>query len=171
MMAVTIVSATSVAAHETEIPAASTEDRGELSSMSCPIDGDSSFFDDWGDARSGGRRHQGVDMVSDRGTPIVAVVAGSAQLKFSNAGGRSVWLTSAAGNKFFYTHLDGWAGESREVEQGEVIGFVGSSGNAGGPHLHFEIHPGGTPENPFPLTDQACSQPTENPAPAVGWWR
>ena len=171
MMAGTIMSATSVAAHGPASPAPSTVERGELSVMSCPVDAESSFFDDWGDGRSGGRRHQGVDMVADRGAPIVAAVAGSAEFKFSGAGGKSVWLTTDAGNKFFYAHLDDWAGESREVERGEVIGFVGSSGNAGGPHLHFEIHPGGTPENPFPRTDQACSEPTENPDPVVRWWR
>ena len=169
IMSATIMSATSVAAHETPSPAPFTVERGELSAMSCPVDGVSSFIDDWGAGRSGGRRHKGVDMVSDRGIPIVAALAGSADFKNSRAGGKSVWLTTAAGNKFFYAHLDDWAGESREVARGEVIGFVGSSGNARGPHLHFEIHPGGTPENPFPLTDRACSEPIETPARVIFW--
>lgn len=164
-----IMSATSVAAHQAPSPAPLTVERGELSAMSCPVDGVSSFIDDWGAGRSGGRRHKGVDMVSDRGTPIVAALGGSAEFKHSRAGGKSVWLTTAAGNKFFYAHLDGWAGESREVERGEVIGFVGSSGNARGPHLHFEIHPGGTPENPFPLTDRACAEPIAMPASVIFW--
>jgi murein DD-endopeptidase MepM/ murein hydrolase activator NlpD len=167
VMLATIMSATSVAAHEAPSPVALEVERGELSAISCPVDGGSSFIDDWGAARSGGRRHQGVDMVSDRGTAIVAALAGSAEFKFSRAGGRSVWLTTAAGNKFFYAHLDGWAGESREVARGELIGFVGSSGNARGPHLHFEIHPGGTPGNPFPLTDRACSEPIETAADVI----
>jgi murein DD-endopeptidase MepM/ murein hydrolase activator NlpD len=170
IVSATIMSATSVSAHGVPNPAPPTGQRGELSAMSCPVDGESSFIDDWGAGRPGGRRHKGVDMVSDRGTPIVAALAGSAEFKNSRAGGKSVWLRTADGNKFFYAHLDGWAGESRDVERGEVIGFVGSSGNARGAHLHFEIHPGGTPENPFPLTDQACSEPLETPALGIEWW-
>jgi len=122
----------------------------------CPVDGSSTFEDSWGWARSGGRRHKGVDIIADRGTPIVAVRAGSAQFKTSGLGGRSIWLTTDDGDKFFYAHLDSWEGEGRDVQAGDVIGYVGSSGNAHGTHLHFETWPDDRAENPFPHTLGAC---------------
>jgi murein DD-endopeptidase MepM/ murein hydrolase activator NlpD len=122
----------------------------------CPISGSATFEDSWGWARSGGRRHEGVDMIADRGTAIVAVRDGSAQFKTSGLGGRAVWLTADNGDKFYYAHLDSWEGESRDVAAGDLIGYVGSSGNARGPHLHFETLPGGSVENPFPHTLGAC---------------
>lgn len=146
-------------------PATSTTDvTAALDTMLCPIAGDSTFSDSWGDARSGGRRHVGVDMAADRGTPVVATLAGFAEFKNTRAGGKSVWLTTSNGDKFFYAHLDRWEGESREVGRGEVIGSVGSTGNAGGPHLHFEVQPGGVVVNPYPSTAQACApQPDIEP--------
>ena len=122
----------------------------------CPIDGEATFEDSWGWARSGGRRHEGVDMIADRGTPVVAVRDGNAVFKNNRLGGRAVWLTTSDGDRFYYAHLDAFAGDSREVQVGDVIGFVGSSGNAHGPHLHFETLPEGSVENPFPHTVAAC---------------
>jgi len=122
----------------------------------CPISGASTFEDSWGWARSGGRRHQGVDMIADRGTAIVAVRDGYAQFKTNGLGGRAIWLTAPDGDKFYYAHLANWEGESRDVIAGELIGYVGSTGNAHGPHLHFETLPGGDVENPHPHTLGAC---------------
>lgn len=122
----------------------------------CPVDGPATFEDSWGWARSGGRSHQGVDLIAGRGTPIVAVRDGAAEFKNSSLGGRAVWLTSANGDKFYYAHLDDWNGESRDVQAGELIGWVGSTGNARGAHLHFETQPGGVVENPYWHTLDAC---------------
>lgn len=122
----------------------------------CPVDGSSTFEDSWGWPRSGGRSHQGVDIIAVRGVPIVAVRDGAASFTNSNLGGRAIWLTADNGDKFYYAHLDSWEGESRTVSAGEVIGYVGSSGNAHGPHLHFETMPDGVVENPFPHTLGAC---------------
>jgi peptidoglycan LD-endopeptidase LytH len=127
--------------------------------QACPLDGPGTFDDSWGWARSGGRRHQGVDMIAARGVPVIAVRDGFAQFKNSNLGGRAIWLTTDDGDKFYYAHLDSWKGESRRVEAGDVIGFVGSTGNANGPHLHFETHPDGNVENPYPHTLVACVPP------------
>ena len=104
----------------------------------------SAYSDTWGASRSGGRSHQGVDMLAGTGTPIVAVVSGSVQFKQTSLGGNSVWLVGNDGNRYFFAHLSAFAGSSRSVSQGEVIGYVGDTGNARGtPHLHFEVHPGG----------------------------
>ena len=58
----------------------------------CPMAGSSSYADGWGNPRSGGRRHQGVDMMASTGTPLVAVVSGSVTFKHNSLGGNSVWL-------------------------------------------------------------------------------
>ncbi len=123
---------------------------------SCPVAGTSDFADSWGDARSSGRRHEGVDMEADGGTPVVAVRDGAAEFKRSNLGGNAIWLTTSSGERFYYAHLDAWEGESRQVRAGDVIGYVGQTGNARGDHLHFETRTGDTATNPYPLVRSAC---------------
>ncbi|MDQ3469668.1 MAG: M23 family metallopeptidase, partial [Actinomycetota bacterium] len=98
----------------------------------------------YGAPRSGGRSHQGVDMLGPIGTPLVAVVGGSVQFKQNSLGGNSIWLTGNNGTIYYYAHLSSFRGSSRGVSQGELIGYMGDTGNATGtPHLHFEVHPGG----------------------------
>jgi peptidoglycan LD-endopeptidase LytH len=124
----------------------------------CPVQGPVSFGDTWGDPRSGGRTHQGVDMIGGRGLPLVAVVDGFAQQKVNTLGGNSVWLSGADGNRYYYAHLDSWAAQG-SVVAGTVIGYLGDTGNAKAsvPHLHFEIHPGGgAAVNPYPTTRAHC---------------
>jgi len=96
-------------------------------------------------------------MAAPQGTAVVAAGARTAEFTVSNAGGNAIWLTTPEGDKFYYAHLDDWNGESREVQPGEVIDYVGSTGNARGNHRHFETHPGGTPTNPYPIVVQACT--------------
>ena len=82
-------------------------------------------------------------MMSPYGTPLVAVVSGSATMKTNTLGGNAIGLTGNDGNYYYYAHLSSWEGGSRSVQQGEVIGYVGHTGDTTANHLHFEIHPGG----------------------------
>ncbi len=128
----------------------------------CPVAGAVSFTDTWGAARSGGRRHQGVDMIAARGTPIVAIFEGTIRrITTNNLGGLTVWLTASNGDQFYYAHLDAYGAISvgQQVAEGHVIGYNGTSGNAPDwlPHLHFEYHPGGgSAVNPYPLVKSIC---------------
>jgi murein DD-endopeptidase MepM/ murein hydrolase activator NlpD len=127
------------------------------SGMICPIAGPRAFADTWGAARSAGRSHEGVDMMSPLGTPVVAVESGSVQMKTTSLGGNSAWVNGASGTRYFYAHLNGWEGSSRSVSQGEVIGYVGHTGNTTANHLHFEVHPGGgVAVNPYPYVRAVC---------------
>ncbi len=117
-----------------------------------------SFGDTWGAPRSGGRKHQGVDMIGERGTPLLAVVDGFAKAKSNTLGGTTIWFSGADGNKYYYAHLDSY-GALGEVTKGTVIGYMGDTGNAkfSVVHLHFEIHPGGGPaRNPYPTVRVHC---------------
>ncbi len=125
----------------------------------CPVNGTHDFIDSWGFARSGGRRHQGVDIIAAIGVEIVAPVSGTVQHFSNSVGGRSFRLLTEEGNYFYGTHLSAF-GKDGEVNAGEVIGYVGDDGNAAGiPHLHFEIHPGGrgNPINPYIDSAAVCS--------------
>lgn len=131
--------------------------------MACPVDGFSTFTDTWGAPRSGGRSHQGVDMLAARGTPTVAIEAGTIRrMGNGGLGGITIWLTGSTGDEYYYAHLDDWApglSVGQSVAAGELIGYVGSTGNASYavPHLHFEFHPGGgSAINPYPLVKGIC---------------
>ncbi len=127
------------------------------SGIVCPVAGPRAFGDTWGAARSGGRSHEGVDMMSPGGTPLVAVESGSVQFKTTRLGGNSVWLNGNSGTRYFYAHLSAWEGSSRSVSRGEVIGYVGATGNTTANHLHFEVHPGGgRAVNPYPYVRAVC---------------
>lgn len=125
--------------------------------MVCPVAGPRSFADTWGAPRSGGRSHEGVDMMAPGGTPLVAVESGAATFKTNRLGGNAVWITGSSGTKYYYAHLSAWEGSSRSVSQGEVIGYVGATGNTSVNHLHFEVHPfGGPAVNPYPYVRAVC---------------
>jgi murein DD-endopeptidase MepM/ murein hydrolase activator NlpD len=99
-----------------------------------------SFFGDSRDA--GSRLHEGIDIFAPRNTPVVAVAAGRASTRTTPRGGNVVWLRTA-NRSYYYAHLEkGAFTGTREVSVGEVIGYVGNSGNAvtTPTHLHFGVY-------------------------------
>lgn len=115
------------------------------------------LYDSFGAPRSGGRHHEGIDIMAARGTPVYAVVTGTIRKLQTNAplAGNAIWLAMADGTYFFYAHLDRFADglvAGAAVQGGQLIGYVGATGNAGTPHLHLEVHPQGGPAvNPTPI--------------------
>jgi len=135
-----------------------------------PVVGNVTYIDDWHDARPGGW-HEGNDIMSVRHQPAVAFEAGRVD-KMPGSGGCMLELQGVSGMVYWYIHLNNDLGPDNDnkggckngvayakgladgdkVRRGELVGFVGDSGDANGiqPHLHFEVHrPNGTPINPF----------------------
>jgi len=112
----------------------------------------------FGAPRDGGTRaHHGVDIFAEKGTPITAVIDGNVRTGTGGIGGNHIWLSGGlfglGSARYYYAHLDSFAIESGDqVKQGEVIGYVGNTGNAKTtpPHLHFGIYSGG-PVDPAPF--------------------
>jgi hypothetical protein len=134
-------------------------DTGAIVLSALPVHGPCWYGDTWLAPRGGGRRHQGVDLITAPGNYVYAVVDGTLSRRAWDAPGRlsgnAWWLRGDDGNTYFYAHLSDFAPGLKvgaRVRAGEVLGFVGSTGNSSGPHLHFEIHPGGGPAvNPYPV--------------------
>jgi murein DD-endopeptidase MepM/ murein hydrolase activator NlpD len=113
-----------------------------------PVFGPASFGDSFGapraDLQSGW--HHGEDILGPLGTPILAVADGTVfGVGWNELGGWKLWLRDGAGNEFYYAHLSAYsplAVAGRRVSAGDVLGFMGDTGDATGvSHLHFEIHP------------------------------
>lgn len=124
------------------------------------------LLDTFGDARSEGRPHDAIDIAAAAGTPVVAASEGEiARLFQSEKGGTTIYQLSPDKKLvFYYAHLQRYADglhEGKYLRRGEVIGYVGDTGNAGAGnyHLHFSIailtdpkrHWEGTNINPYPL--------------------
>jgi len=147
----------------TTAPPTTTTTLPPAGSLTCPVSGALAFTDTWGAPRSGGRTHKGVDIIAARGTPVVAIEAGTVK-RMSNGGlgGVTVTLSGAGGDEYYYAHLDGWAdglSVGQSVGLDHLLGYVGNTGNAQYtiPHLHFAYHPGsGVPVNPYSLVAGLC---------------
>jgi len=126
----------------------------------------SQLSDTFGDARGSERAHEALDIMAPAGTPVLAVADGSVEKLFdSKQGGLTIYQFEPSGRyAYYYAHLQSYApglAEKKTIRRGEVIGYVGSTGNANpaAPHLHFAIFAlgperqwwKGTPVNPYPL--------------------
>ncbi len=123
----------------------------------CPVQ-KATFFNDWGFPRSGGRFHTGNDLFAPLGSPVYAPVDGTVKQVVGSIGGNQVNLSGDDGTLYIASHLDRF-GVSGRVSAGDVIGYVGNTGNAAGgrTHVHFEMHPdGGDAVNPYPVLSKAC---------------
>ncbi len=131
---------------------------GTVTLRQFPVQGACFFIDTWGAPRSGGRKHQGVDILAKTGRAVYAVDDGILTKQYIDTPGSlsgNGWrLTRADGTYFFYAHFSRFGDGLKvgsTVKAGQIIGYVGMTGNAGAPHLHFEVHPGGgAPVNPTP---------------------
>lgn len=127
-----------------------------------PLASKAEFIDSWGYPRMVGTAsehwHQGTDIFAPYGAPAVAAENGVIQrLGQASLGGNKLWVRGDSGMSYYYAHLSAFAEgmeNGRRVRAGEVVGYVGDTGNAKGtsPHLHFETHPAGGPVvNAYPL--------------------
>ncbi len=122
--------------------------------------------DTWGNARSGGRRHEGADIFAARWTPVASATRGVVwRIDDRGLGGKQVWVIGPGGERHYYAHLDDWEPGLHVwqlVQAGDPLGFVGSTGNARGtpPHLHYGIYAAGGALNPHPR----LTTPPANPA-------
>lgn len=112
--------------------------------------------DTWGGARSEGRSHEGIDIFAPRGTPIQATTQGIvSKVGEDRLGGRVVVVVGPGGAGHYYAHLEDYADISTNdwINAGDIIGYVGDSGNAKGtpPHVHYGIYINGRAVNPYPL--------------------
>ncbi|WP_295573107.1 M23 family metallopeptidase [uncultured Stenotrophomonas sp.] len=134
----------------------------------------SQLRDTFTDARSEGRVHDAIDIMADAGTPVLAVADGTVEKLFdSKRGGLTIYQFEPSGRWcYYYAHLQRYAdglAEKQVIKRGEVIGYVGSTGNASAdaPHLHFEVHVLGPEKqwwkgesiNPYPLLKSAALMP------------
>ncbi len=143
-----------------------------------PVVGGASYIDDFGAPRPGGP-HQGNDLMAARHTPAVAVEPGTVKIWTSSAGaGCMLYLHGDSGTTYIYIHLNNDLGanndnkgkcvagtayapglkDGQHVGAGQLVGYVGDSGDADGihPHLHFEVHPNdGKAVDPYPYLRRA----------------
>jgi murein DD-endopeptidase MepM/ murein hydrolase activator NlpD len=127
----------------------------------CAVGAANSFTDTWGAPRSGGRRHRGTDVFAPYGSPVYAVSDGViVRTNWGSNSGLAIQLRSVDGNVYFYAHESAvHVSAGQRVSAGQVIGRVGTSGNAAGtsPHVHFELWVGGgNAINPYSFLRRTC---------------
>lgn len=141
-----------------------------VSDVVFPIDGpyDLPLINSWGYPRAPGtideHWHEGIDIFAPDGTPLVAAEGGTVtDIGVGTLGGLKIWVLGDSGTRWYYAHLSAFNPElsvGDVVAAGDLIGYVGATGNAVGtpPHLHLQMHPdGGRPVNPYPIL-QAASE-------------
>ena len=134
-----------------------------------PVAGEAWWSDDWYHPRftPSFHFHMGTDIFAQRGTPVRSPADGMVEFSEEGAGGKAATVTIADGTYYYMAHLESFAEipSGSQVKQGDVVGFVGSSGNADAdaPHVHFQLHPGGgAPINPKPTLDRWLAEAIAN---------
>jgi len=124
----------------------------------CPVAGPNSFIDSFGYPRSGGRTHEGIDMIAPYGTPVVAAHDGVVTRSSNSLGGITAKVQASNGYITYYAHMSRYSDATGSVKAGTVIGYVGSTGNAGSTnHLHFGLYtPGWVAVNPYQALVAVC---------------
>lgn len=133
----------------------------------CPVDGakaERDFTNDWGYPRPGGRSHEGTDIFANRGTPVRSIGDGTVkEVRYTDSGlgGLYVSIWVAAGEHWYYAHLDSITGglaPGVPVSDGQQIGTVGNTGNARTtpPHLHIGHYFNDVADNPYPVLARRC---------------
>lgn len=188
LLALTLVMSIAAPAAAQEEP--SDTDPFSPESLVFPVDGPVEYADTWGAPRGGGRSHEGVDIMAEKGVPVVA--AGDGVIGWVGSDCCYFSIDHGGGWETWYIHLnndtpgtdDGagcvtpdapscgiasWVEPDAPVEAGQVIGWVGDSGNAegSGSHLHFEIRKDGVAISPYQYVLAAEGRDAPEPEP---WW-
>lgn len=137
------------------------EQAARLAYGTFPVAGPAHWVDDWYDPRFTAdtfRFHQGLDIIAAHGTPLRSPADGTVQIENSGLGGLSVKVVQGDGTFYYLAHMastsEGLKG-GQKVKTGDLVGYVGATGNAQTAHLHFGIYQrGSTPIPPKPLVDQ-----------------
>jgi len=125
-----------------------------------PVASPHTFNEDFGAPRLPGtaqaHSHQGCDVAAAEGTELYAAERGIVtQLSSGGLGGNGLWIKGESGTYYYYAHLSAYVlglASGQLVEAGQLVGYVGHTGDAYGPHLHFEVHPnGGAAVDPYPI--------------------
>ena len=157
----------------TPVPAPTPSTNAVVALGAFPVQGPCSFGDTYGATRSGGRSHEGVDLMAKTGVLVYAVATGTLTKQTldrpGSLSGNAWWLTGTDRTYYFYAHLAAFAPGLKagsKVVAGQFIGYVGATGNAGGAHLHFEIHPsGGASVNPTAIVKAIDGCKNKDPLP------
>lgn len=127
------------------------------------------FSDDYGKPRAGRRTHAGIDIFAPEGAAVLAVDDGRVRFDVNELGGNVAYVRASDGASYYYAHLSRYEGAARAVRAGDVIAYVGHTGNAlhTEPHLHFEIHPTASHDtvDPFPELQTVFHAPDVLPPP------
>lgn len=143
---------------ERAIYAARLSARPAPTALPVPVEGvaPQALRDTWHGMRSGGRKHEGIDIFAPRGRPVLSATEGIVTRVGTNQlGGKVVWVMGPGRQLHYYAHLDDYAAirAGDIVVAGTVLGYVGTTGNARGtlPHLHYGIYTAVGAVNPYPL--------------------
>ena len=161
VLGILIVGCTSSPSKKPTTPSVPWQQQQLSKTLPIPVDGvkKAELRDTWGASRSQGRRHEGIDIFAPRGSKVYSTTDGLvADLRDNTLGGKVVWIKGPSQSWHYYAHLNAHHAQLKVgdvVQRGQVIGYVGNTGNAKAtpPHLHYGIYllgKGRGATNPYP---------------------